>query len=137
MRNIGLLLINKINMTTYLNNLIRIHPKGAGRVTDQIASKSLKSQAPHAFHEAQDLVVATSKYIKKSGLFSTEKSRLLKIQSSYYRLKKALRDDNFLEQEVDKKGSTWITVEYLSLFSDAFPNWQPEYEILNRLIPHL
>lgn len=124
-------------MTTSLANQIRIHPSGTGRTTDQAASQNLYSQTPHSFRKAQDLIVAASKYIKKSGFFSTEKSRLRKVQTSFYSLQKALKEDGFLEQNRNENGDVWIIVEYLSLFSDAFPNWQPEYEVLNRLIPHL
>lgn len=108
-------------------NQIRIHLKGTGRITDEMASENLRSTTPRAFRKAQDLIVATAKYVKKSGFLSTEKSRLLKVQSEFYLLRKALKEDGFMETEI----------KYLSLFSDAFPNWQQEYEALNRLIPHL
>lgn len=124
-------------MTARPVNQIRIYPSESGRITDQLASRDLQSKTPNALRKAQDLVVAASKYVKRSGLFSTEKSRLLKVQSSFYSLQKALREDGFLEQERGENGDIWVTVEYLSLFSDAFPNWQKEYETLNRLIPHL
>jgi hypothetical protein len=106
---------------------IRIHPKGTGRVTDQVASANLQSTTPQSFRKTQDLIVATAKYVKKSGFFSTEKSRLLKVQSEFYLLRKALKED----------GKDIPVIEYLSQFSDAFPNWQEEYAALNRLIPHL
>jgi hypothetical protein len=118
-------------------NNIRIHPKGTGCITDQVASKNLQSLTPQAFRKAQDLVVATAKYIKKSGLFSTEKSRILKMQSEFYLLRNALKEDKFMETESNEKDDALIVTAYLSLFSDAFPNWQQEYETLNRLIPHL
>jgi hypothetical protein len=123
-------------MITGLVNQIRIHARGAGLVTNQATLQNLQSSTPHALRKAQDLVVATSKYRKKSGLFSTEKSRLIKVQHSFYDLQRALIEDGFLEQKRDKNGDIWITIEYLSLFSDTFPNWQPEYEVLNQLIPH-
>lgn len=114
-------------MADKIFNHIRIHPKGAGRITDQAASRNLQATTPQSFRKAQDLIVATAKYVKKSGLFSTEKSRLLKVQSEFYLLRKALEQDGFAESEI----------AYLSLFSDTFPNWQQEYEVLNQLIPHL
>lgn len=122
-------------MTDQIASQIRIHPKGTGRITDKAASDNLQSTTPHAFRKAQDLIVATEKYVKKSGFFSTEKSRLLKVQSEFYLLRKALKEDGFMQTE--NSGKDFAVIEYLSLFSDAFPNWQQEYEALNRLIPHL
>lgn len=112
---------------------IRIHASGQGRITDVKAVKSLLNLTPRAFKKSQDLLVATKKYLKKSGLFSNETKRMQKIQSEYYSLLKALEQDDFIKENEDKKQKAY---EYLSLFSDAFPNWQNEYETLNRYIPH-
>lgn len=120
-------------MTKQAINQIRIHPKGTGRITDEAVSKILQSITPRAFRKAQDLIVATAKFVKKSGFLSTERSRLQKVQSEFYLLREALREDKFMENEREK--GDFIVIKYLSLFSDAFPNWQEEYETLNRLIP--
>lgn len=116
-------------------NSIRIHPHGTGRVTDPLAVQQLKDLTPHSFRKAQDVVVAAKKYVKKSGVFSSERSRLQKMQTECYELSKALKVDNFLPEERQSKGEAWVAVEYLTLFSDTYPNWQEEYEALNRWIP--
>jgi hypothetical protein len=126
---------NRGMMADEFKNSIRIHPHGTGRVTDSAASDNLYSVTPKSFRKAQDLIVAASKYIKKSGLFSSDKSRLQKMQMECYALAKTLREDGFLEQDRNEKGDAWVVAEYLSLFSDSFPNWQEEYGTLNRFIP--
>lgn len=122
-------------MTNEFKNSIRIHPHGSGRVADSVASDNLYSVTPKSFRKVQDLIVAASKYIKKSGLFSSDKSRLQKMQMEYYALSKTLKEDGFKNQDRDEKGDAWVVTEYLSLFSDAYPNWQEEYGTLNRFIP--
>ena len=57
----------------------------------------------------------------------------MKVQSEFYILKEALKIDGFAKKEDDPLHSE--AIEFLSLFSDAFPNWQPEYEAINDLIP--
>ncbi len=52
---------------------IRIH---RGRITDPEAVEKLTSLAPAGFRKAQDVLVAAKKYVKKSGFFSSERSRL-------------------------------------------------------------
>ncbi len=37
--------------------------------------------------------------------------------------------------ELNENGKAFVVIEFLSLFSDAFPNWQKEYEVLNRFVP--
>ena len=116
-------------------NSIRIHAHGTGKGTDPVAVKALKASTPNGFRKAQDVLTVTAKYIKKSGLFSSERSRLQKMQAQCYELSKALKEDGFLEHKRVQNGDAWIVIEYLSLFSDAFPNWQEEYATLNRFIP--
>ncbi len=112
---------------------IRIHPSGTGEVTDSAVVKQLKSSTPLSFRKAQDTVVAAKKYLKKSGFFSSERSRMQEMQSECYELVKSLKQENFLAEENKKEAE--LIVEYFSLFSDAYPNWQGEYQVLNRLIP--
>ena len=112
---------------------IRIHPPGT-QITDPEAVEKLAHHAPTAFRQVQDVLVATEKYINKSGFFSSDRSRLQKMQSECYKLVRALKQDGFMANELSQKGEVYVLIEFLSLFSDAFPNWQKEYETLNRLI---
>lgn len=113
---------------------IRIHPPGQ-QITDPEAVETLTSYVPSGFRKAQDVLVAAKKYTNKSGLFSSERSRLQKMQSECYELARALKQDGFMSDELNQKGEEYVLIEFLSLFSDAFPNWQKEYETLNRFIP--
>ncbi|MDX9767919.1 MAG: hypothetical protein RBT51_11310 [Ectothiorhodospiraceae bacterium] len=63
-----------------MNNLIRSHPPGE-KITDADMVEELSTHMPAAFKQAQRVLVATEKYHKKAGLFSTERSRLQRLQS--------------------------------------------------------
>lgn len=115
-------------------NKIRIHPPGK-QITDPEVVEKLTSHAPLATRKAQDVLVAAKKYVNKSGFFSSERSRLQKLQSVCYELDRALNEDGFMLNEMNEKGKAFVVIEFLSLFSDAFPNWQKEYEVLNRFVP--
>jgi hypothetical protein len=119
---------------TSATNQIRIHPPGQ-RTTDHDAVRSLSIHAPLATRKAQDVLVAAKKYVEKSGFLSSERSRIQKLQAECYELSSALEEDGFMREEAAEKGSAYVVIEFLSMFSDAFPNWQREYESLNRLIP--
>jgi len=116
-------------------NQIKIYEHGSGKITDPVAVKELEDSTPNSFRKTQDVLVAAKKYINKSGLFSSERSRLQKIQAECYELSKALEKDGFLQEEINQKGRAWVMIEYLSLFSNAFPNWQEEYRVLNKFVP--
>ncbi len=111
---------------------IRIHH---GRTTDPEAVEKLTSRAPAGFRKAQDVLEVAKKYVKKSGFFSSERSRLQKVQFECYELEHALAQDGFMMKELNQKGEIYVLIEFLSLFSDAYPNWQKEYDTLNRFIP--
>lgn len=66
-------------------HMIRIHPVGT-KVTDEEQARRLAVMFPASFRKAQDVLVAARKYINKSGLFSTERSRLQQLQSECYEL---------------------------------------------------
>ncbi|MBS0587040.1 MAG: hypothetical protein JSS37_03590 [Proteobacteria bacterium] len=117
-------------------NNIRIHPMGT-RVTDNARVQELATLAPVSFRVAQDVLVAAQKYVNKSGFFSSEQSRIQKLQAECHELLQALRFDQFMTEEMDQQGELFVFMEFFSLFSDAFPNWQKEYDALNRLVPHI
>lgn len=89
---------------------------------------------PASFRKAQDVLVAARKYINKSGLFSTERSRLQQLQSECYELVRAMESDGYLSGERTQEHEAFAFIEFFGLFSDAFPNWQKEYEALNRFV---
>lgn len=113
---------------------IRVYPPGA-RVTDTAVAEYLARETPKSFSAAQNLLVAAEKYrLRKGGIFSSQKARIQKLQDSVYALQKALKDDRYAEG-VSFEREEKMVFEYLSRFSAAFPNWQPEYEALNKFIP--
>lgn len=111
---------------------IRIQP--AGRVTDQAAVKVLAARYPSSFRKAQDVLLAARKYKNKSGLFSTDRSRVQSLQAECYQLERALESDGVA---ILYEGRADALIDFLSLFSDAFPNWQLEYETLSDFIPQV
>ena len=115
-------------------NQIRIQPPGQ-QITNPDAVQNLSMHAPLATRKTQDVLVAAKKYVEKSGFFSSERSRLQKMQSECYELSRALKQEGFMREEMEEKGQAYVVIEFLSLFSDAFPNWQKEYEALNRFVP--
>ncbi|MBS0498178.1 MAG: hypothetical protein JSR51_11095 [Proteobacteria bacterium] len=115
-------------------NNIRIHPFGT-RVTDNARVQALAASAPVSFRIAQDVLVAAQKYVDKSDSFSSEQSRIQKLQAECHELLQALRFDQFMTEEMNQQGELFVFMEFFSLFSDAFPNWQKEYDALNRLVP--
>jgi len=116
-------------------NPIRFHPAGTGQTTGPYKAQSLLALAPLSFRKAQDVLVAAQKYINKSGFFSSEKSRLKNFQLECYELNRALKADGFMSKEREAKDEVFVFTEFFSLFADAFPNWQNEYELLNRFVP--
>lgn len=115
-------------------NGITIHPPGI-KLTDAEKAAVLALSTPTAFQVSQNLMVAAEKFRNnKGGLFSLRKSRIKNLQALIYELSRALRTDGF-STNFQAESDTEILFIYLSAFSDAFPNWQPEYETLNRFIP--
>ena len=108
------------------DNKIRIHPPGR-QITDPGRVEKISSHSPLGTRKAQDVLVAANKYVNKSGFLSSERSRLQKMQSECYELENALKQDGFMLDEMEKEGQEILVIEFLSLFSDAFPNCQKEY----------
>ena len=114
--------------------MIRIHPKGT-QTTDYGKAHELQRRGPTAFKKAQFVLINADKFINKKGWFSSDKSRSQKLQQSIYDLNRTLKNDGFMSDHLKVHGDAWIVIEYLSLYSDAFPNWQDEYHALNKFIP--
>ncbi len=123
-------------MTTVKSNKIHIYARGT-RVTDPDKAVMLSIAAPLSFRKAQDVLIAAKKYINKSGFFVSEKTRIQRLQSECYELVAALNADNFMTDEMKKYGNEFAVIEFFSLFSDVFPNWQKEYEALNDFVPRI
>lgn len=115
-------------------NSIRIHPPGT-RISDNAKAQALAAMAPVSFRKAQDVLVAARKYVNKSGFFSSERSRTQTFHAECYEPVRALKFDKFMSEEIAQKGEPFVFIEFFSSFSDAFPNWQKEYEALNRFVP--
>ena len=113
--------------------LIRIHDV-RGQQTNWEKAKELSRKWPRSYRKTQDLLTAAKRYAQKKGWFSTERSRLLRVQSEIYALNKALQTETAPIMLATATPAAFM-IEFLSAFSDAFPNWQVEYSVLNRLIP--
>jgi hypothetical protein len=113
---------------------IRIHPKGS-KISDYEKGEKLRKLYPNAFKIVQEVLVDTDNYLNKKGQLSNVESRIKKLQKSIYNLLNALLADGFMSEQLTKYGPTWIIFDYMSLFSDAFPNWQDKYHFLNKFVP--
>ncbi|MGF1727039.1 hypothetical protein [Photobacterium nomapromontoriensis] len=119
--------------------MITIHPNNANSMTDYDKLSILSKHYPSSSRYAQDLLVSTSKLIKKEGLFSTETSRMKNVMKTYESLIYALNDefmDNFDIDMNNREQKQEVAFQFLSIFSEIAPNWQEEYDTLNHLIPH-
>ena len=117
---------------------IQIYPAESGKSTNQEKAQKLATETPLSFRVAQDVLVAARKLNKGGGFFTSEKSLQRNLQAQCYKLKDALRNDGYMEEELAgylNPGQGHIVMSYFSEFSDAFPNWQAEYGVLNRYIP--
>ena len=126
---------------------IRIHPKGSGRVTDQQMVNYLSSTNPEGFRAAQKLLTATEKFVAGKGFFSTPESRLTKVVDQLLDIEFSISQRPHKPETFtallgsigggsdDPEARCAVLFDYLSKVSDAFPNWQREYEALNELVP--
>ncbi|SMO87223.1 hypothetical protein [Gracilimonas mengyeensis] len=115
-------------------NEIRVYQPGT-RTTDYSKAEQIRKRTPNSFKKAQHVLNYAAKYVKNQGLFSSEKSRAQNLQNAIYDLEKALDQDGFMLEEKKTNGKAWVLIEYFSLFSDTFPNWQKEYQALSKFIP--
>lgn len=124
---------------------IRIHPPGT-KVTDKQKVESLLNNNLKAFGIAKKILVTTEKYRKGGGWFSNKKRRGQKLQKQIYKLEEALRGSprpgmvdielKSRNMKMDIETPVGTIIDYFSEVSDAYPNWQPEFKILNKFIPN-
>lgn len=109
-------------------------------------SKVLEQSFPVSFRKAQDVLVAIKKMKSGGGWFSSSNQRIRKAQEEVYTLERALRSEDFfdLPANIDAVGRTQgeLTPQeaiflFMNYFAQAFPNWRPEYEEMNRFVPQL
>lgn len=118
-----------------MGSKIRIHPRGFKK-TDNQAVAQLQRSTPEALGIAKKILVDAAKYRKGGGLLSNKQKRGLQLENKIYTLEKALRRYKFREIQMYSEGSVNVLIEYFSLVSDAYPNWQDEYRLLNDFIPN-
>jgi|GEM_PF-846427 hypothetical protein len=116
-------------------NNIRIHPKGSNK-TDKQKVNSLLNNNPHALGIAKKILVTTEKYRKGGGWFSSKKRKEEKLKELIYKLENTLRANRSINMQMEVEGPPNAIIQYFSQISDAYPNWQPEYKILNEFIPN-
>lgn len=112
---------------------IRIHPPGQGRSTDLQRAQRLEQLTPLSSRKAQDVLVAAKKYVDGPGFFRSRKFLIKNLQQEIYALRDTLLEESY-RPDVSNKSAD-LLCSYLSEFSDAYPNWQREYEALNKFIP--
>lgn len=119
---------------TNKDNNIRIHPERY-KTTDKHKVNILLNENPEAFAIAKKILVTTEKYRKGGGWFSSKKKKRKKLKDQIYKLENELRTNRSLNLQMDVEGPSNAIRQYFSRISDAYPNWQPEYKILNEFIP--
>ncbi len=112
-------------------NRIEITPAGKA-TTDYEQAVNLQEIAPRSFKKTQDLLVAAKKYAKGGSWFASEKSCLQTMQQEVYMLGRILQDEEWGDRSTNKDERVF---SFLNQFARMFPNWQREYEILNKWIP--
>lgn len=116
-----------------MENKIRIHSRGTKK-TDKKAVAQLQKSTSKAWGIAKKILVTASKYLKGGGIFSSKQKRGKQLENKIYMLEKALRRHKFREIQMYAEGPIHVLIEYFSLVSDAYPNWQNEYRLLNDFI---
>ena len=99
-----------------------------GRTTDYGLARELSAKCPLSFRKAQDLLTAVAKFIKRSGFFTNDKKRYLKLQTEFSGLLHALEMEGLINE--DPMVSFF---DFMNIISVTFPNWQNEYSALNDL----
>ena len=116
---------------------IRIHEPGT-RISDARMAEYLTDRAPRAFRHAQNVLLAAQKYRNRSGgIFSSDHSRFRRLEKAVGQLHSALIQEDYFSVNAEFSESerdVALVVDFLSAFSDAFPNWQEEYQLLNDLL---
>jgi hypothetical protein len=114
--------------------------------TNLQAVQLLQENFPTSFRKAQDVLVAVKKMRSGGGWFSSANSRIRQAQEEVYLLERALRNEGFCslpamlgavgktEGSLDPKEAIFLFMNY---FAQAFPNWRPEYQELNKFVPQL
>ncbi len=110
---------------------MQIVPPGTA-VTNNVLAAELRAAAPRSVLKAQDVLVAAKKYANGGGWFSSEKSRLQRMQQEVYALGRLLEQEGYGGGVPTRMARVFA---FLNQFSQAFPNWQREYEVLNKFAP--
>lgn len=114
---------------------IKIHPPGT-RQTDSETMEWLRKNTPEALGLVKKILVVATKYLKGGGLFSSKEKKRRELEEKIYKLEKLLRSYKFREIQFYTEGPINVLIAYFSIVSDALPNWQKEYELLNNFIPN-
>src|SRR5262245_18202652 len=105
--------------------MIRIHLSEQGRTTDYQQAARLENIAPLSNRRAQDVLVATKRYLARPRLFRSCRSLIVNLQRSTYSLKEGLIDDHYRTELTNSPIE--LLFSFLSEFSDVYPNLQQEY----------
>lgn len=119
-------------MCSYVE-MIRIHQVGSDlSVRPSKEAKIYMAQsAPYAYNAAQSIITFARKCAKKPGLFSNPVSHLPALDEACIALITAIEHHG-----LEGVNGEMTPSEFMSVFSDAHPNWQKEYDYLNRNSPY-
>ena len=116
-----------------------------GKSNSDVASM-LRTSFPTAYRKAQDVLVAIKKKNAGGSIFYPANARIRNAQAAIYELNNALKYDGFdtLPANLGLTGRTTGKLSqaetifiFMNFFAQAYPNWRPEYEEMNRFVPQL
>jgi hypothetical protein len=103
---------------------------------DYLKASRLIDRSPQAFMKAQDVLVAAKKFRTNRGWFVSDQKKATVMAAALGALSAQLVEDKFWdpclgEDQVTKASQVFA---YFTCFAEAFPDWDPEYGLLNRTI---
>lgn len=109
-----------------------------GSKTDKPLAVAIAIYSPRANKAGKKALLAIDRLLKRKGFFSNDQKRLKRVYEAMVRLHRALEEDGYIDVPAgggDGNPYHDRMSSFLCTFARAYPNWQPEYEYLNRLLP--
>jgi len=104
---------------------------------DYLKASKLIDRSPRAFMKAQDVLVAARKFRTNRGWFVSDRRKAEVMAIALRELSVALMTENFWDASFKENRVTKASLlfAYFTRFAEAFPDWRPEYQILDKTIP--
>lgn len=103
------------------------------RTTNHGLAEMLGKEYPYSFGAAQDLLKAVTKVRKRSGFFTSDEQRLETATEFAKKVAVNLVREDYRVLGYNGRYYWALFCDFMSLVSNAFPNWQKEYEIINSI----